>query len=951
MKIYPILLHRQNAGINKNPINIQKDEKSTPNHYYIQNYNDYLLFFGARVDKGLERFYNVNKERMPDTVRDYVESLDSLEDITPMEAQRNALTYLALADSVEDIKAAYPEEPMFKNLKNPEDTKATKGLLYTMRDLKPILDEYGHSFLKDGENLTVYLLKKILLENKTIDEINDDLDEDLDADLKNAFLSDNQDSKYIVPSTIKALGIQSPELEYRTSLRFTVDGYSDMMGEKIAKAQKAFWESLSPEERTARARKSVRNFENWWNSIPHSKKLQMIADKQNELDLLKTFKEYTQKSSKKAGNSTDTAKNSATDGQTTSKTTVGSGKLSQDDLFKIWAKMNLEIYQESLSDSDKETIQLIRSERLAHRWQEMTPAQKTEFIEKLKAGLERHRYVMIDAWNNSFDIIKDLSAFLISRQIYKPANLLYSSEQFSEFQSSAMTEFWEAHPEHAKTFGNNLKKSYTKIKEAYNSGNLASLEREIDSQKLRRIRDLEKLKLDEKVNAGLYVSDYMPEYMQTFKDAYKKEMGAVMKYLPDSYNEDYFRIIKDNFSEEQVQIWSKNLLRQPLTEEDIQVLKGIMLTTPLESQYNNRALEGALAEILYGCTKHPIVYSLSFSDLKVALSQLDRKEKQIDIYSHSLRRRVNLGIESYKIDKKKIESLYNSYKKPLSEDELKNIAEYYFSSKDGKYDSLIEYLKTYGNSLNIVFSNKSVYPSDVKFEMVNRIMNNMPADAINNYDCYLWQNDDFMVVFHDGLKKATNAYYKEYNFIPSTFLSDIISGIQKTMVKKSVNEIIKMGIPKKIDVHSNLVDKLLEESDTDVKLKYLTMEQVLADILYEITGSTDVYSLGTGSSCDLLNRIQNAKKSSKLPKTVLKKISGEEIELNLQIKHKLPITKYEVTRRYQEYLEEINRRRNDYSQDWDMDELICALNPNEDAPEIDEAIKRRINKIKLTFDR
>ena len=75
MKIYPILLHRQNAGINKNPINIQKDEKSTPNHYYIQNYNDYLLFFGARLDKCLDRFYNVNKERQPDTVRDYVESI------------------------------------------------------------------------------------------------------------------------------------------------------------------------------------------------------------------------------------------------------------------------------------------------------------------------------------------------------------------------------------------------------------------------------------------------------------------------------------------------------------------------------------------------------------------------------------------------------------------------------------------------------------------------------------------------------------------------------------------------------------------------------------------------------------------------------------------------------------------------------------------------------------
>ena len=458
MKIYPISFNYANKSINKQPLDIQKkDENEFSNKALNSRYNDYMLFFTSRVDKSLERFYNVNKDRMPLTVKEYIENLNSKDDITPMEAQREAFKYLELADTVENVKDTYPNEPMFKNLKNPEDTKATKGILYTMRSYKPIYN----SFLKNNENFTVYLVKKIFLENKTIEEINEDLDEDLNEDIKIEFKVNNKESEYILPSTIKALGIKTPDLEYRTSLRYTIDGYSDMIGKKITKALNEFWKSLSPADRTARARKSVRNFENWWFSIPHTKKLEMILDKQNELDLLKQYKSYTQKTSKIKNPTSQ--ENSTTDIQTKDKTKVGSTGLSQDDLFIMWAKMNLEIYKESLSDSDKETIQVISSERLAKRWQEMKPEQKTAFIEQLKAGLERHRYAMIDAWNNSFDIIKDLSAFLIANQIYKPTNLLYSSEKFSEFQSRIMTEFWETHPDHARKLGDNIIKSQAKI--------------------------------------------------------------------------------------------------------------------------------------------------------------------------------------------------------------------------------------------------------------------------------------------------------------------------------------------------------------------------------------------------------------------------------------------------------------------------------------------------------
>ena len=455
---------------------------------------------------------------------------------------------------------------------------------------------------------------------------------------------------------------------------------------------------------------------------------------------------------------------------------------------------------------------------------------------------------------------------------------------------------------------------------------------------------MEKLKLDEKVKSGRYTSDFMPEYMQEFRKVYEKECGQMIKYLPKSYNEDYFRIIRDNFSEKQVMTWMKNLSRQKLTDEDKQILNEIMHTEPREAQFNNRALEGALAGVLYDCTKHPIIYSVSFSDLKIMLSQINRKEKYIDIYSTALHRRITLEIKNNTVDKNRIDSLYNLYKNPLSETELKNIAEYYFSSADGDYDSLIEYLKTYGSSLNIVFSNKSVYPSDVKYEMVNRIMNNMPDKIRDNYKCYF--NSEEIIVMYDALKRGI---YENYNdkFIPELFIADMLSGMQKSLICKSVAEILAIRKHGAISI----ADTLILNADSDTKLKYLAMEKVLADIMYEITGDKKVYLLGLSALCDGIKLIQNTKKSATIPPISAKMEDNTEVELNLKIKRRFPITKFDITKRYNEYLEDIYSRRNDYSQNWDIDELVCALNPDENSPEIDSAIKKRINKIRLNFER
>ena len=77
-----------------------------------------------------------------------------------------------------------------------------------------------------------------------------------------------------------------PEFEYQQSLRYTREGYADIVGDKISQGQRAFWDSLDDRERTERAKKSVEKMENWWNSLTGNQKLDMIADQLTELDML-----------------------------------------------------------------------------------------------------------------------------------------------------------------------------------------------------------------------------------------------------------------------------------------------------------------------------------------------------------------------------------------------------------------------------------------------------------------------------------------------------------------------------------------------------------------------------------------------------------------------------------------------------------------------------------------
>ena len=241
MNISPVLIHQniqKKASIFKGKDAVIPSSVKCLQAAYPQNY--YLLTFGARVEKDLDSFADRNKDRLPASLMAYIENLppEERKELTPLQAQHNAFEYLLICDSVNDVKEAYPNEPLFVDLKEVEELKSKRGILYDILLMKDDLS--GESLFSNGENnLTLYLLRKIFLEGKTIPEINNDINEDINE----AFKKD--DKNYILSSTLDALGIKLPSSAYLTSLRYTREGYSDFMADKISKK----WQEMSPEER------------------------------------------------------------------------------------------------------------------------------------------------------------------------------------------------------------------------------------------------------------------------------------------------------------------------------------------------------------------------------------------------------------------------------------------------------------------------------------------------------------------------------------------------------------------------------------------------------------------------------------------------------------------------------------------------------------------------------
>ncbi len=984
MKIYPVHGYA-NIVPSKND-NQKKDTafKAAPvenKKFELRSkFNDYMLSFGARVDKGLERFYDVNKDRMPYTVKTYVESLPDKKMLSPLEAQKKAFEKLESVQNIDEIKELFPQEPLFRYLMNPEDSHATRGILQIAREDAELLSLSDEDILKDKTNLTVYLVKKVFLEAKTIEEINKDLENDLNPDFKADFKFKNPGSSYILGSTLKALGIKVPTAEYQQSLRYTRAGYSDIVGGTISRAQIEFWSSLTPEQRIPRAKKSVENFENWWGSLTRNEKLELIAEKENILVMLKNYKK-SERAAKKQQKLTETEsaaqniENAQQTEKTNSRIKVGSSVLGQDELFKIWATKNLEIFEETLSEADKDTLHLKRMRNLVQRWKEMSADEKTDYISRMKAGAEPARYAMIDAWNNSLNLVKALSAHLRENQIYKPADLLYSSQEFSKFQSKVMTEFWQMYPDYADMLGKKIREGSEKVETAIQRGTFEELKKQIMRDKKQRINELQRFKSERK--AAETGSDdtkavEQPSYKQEFKDAYNSHVYGKLKSIPKNFYNDMYEKVLDILPEAAVRAWTKNLKGLPVDEHERELIKSFVMNETPETARYNRALEAAMADTIYELTKNPDAFRLSNSDVKTVMYHLENGEDAV-IYSHKTNETFKFRIinPNKKINTRRINDLYEIYKKDLTRDEINTIMHLYFylnpdtvnsRKTDGLLDKarqvqqmLFDYISSYGKSAHILFSSKSAYPDSVKEKFNDKFLSNMPAELKEYVIPLLNSRQDIGEV--QKYKNTAYSFMKRFDFIPAEYM-DLYSGElgiqfkQRNLDDDELAAFLQRCCHKR--KHYKETNGLIITPKSsfmfESKLKSLALEQAMADVLYEATGCEDVYGLEIENLLDNIELINLVKKFPSEERRY--KPTGYDKEIIITANKKPSL--YRIKQLYNEYLDEIEQWLSEPGVDrnnLNYEDLLYILNPEENNLTRDIDVAKRMAKYSFGLDK
>lgn len=905
--------------------------------------NSVNIAFEARVDKGLTRFYEANASRMPKTVKTYIETLTDKTSQTPLFAQKSAFAGLLGATTVAAVQSAFPEEELFAGLKEANESKATRGLLGVYRENKELLEVCEQGILNNNENFTVWLLKKIFLESKTLDEINQDLDKEINPEFKTMY-EEKENGQLIHPSTLRALGIQLPESEYMQSLRYTRLGYSDLIGEKISIANRNFWDSMPLEERTARNRKSVERFENWWNSMSRGEKLDMIAEQVTELEMLEKF------------NKSDIGK--VRKSKKTEPPTVHKEKgekidtsLSRDDLFKIWASNNLKLFMESLTEYDKRRIEMRREQKRAEWWNSMSAQERTEYINGLKAASEPIRYAMIDAWNKNPDILAALSIAMKKGHVEKPVDAIYGSEQFNEHLSQIMTDFWANNPEFAERFGIAIHEAHEKVKESVENGRFENLKRDIMKARAQRekeattqVNEYQELFSEEELNQ-------FPEYIRSFIDAYTQQDGLDLKPLPIDYLRDFFNVANTDLTENQILSWTKALNREPMSTEDYININKINDTEMPAAARMNRALEAALADILYDCTGDARVYIMSQADCKMALNQIKNNYPYIAIGSLKLQKEIKMPINNRNIDSDRIAQLYKQYKEEITYEEAESIVDQYFKIDANLQEDFINYIRLYGRSCEILFNIKNNHSIAAKEAFAQKLMYNVPDDIpSDNIELLTRTIQDFEREYQ--ILNINNKLRGKYNFLPTEVFETFIIEINRLLrhyhninIKDFEEAFCQRVRSSKEPVAKNIyLDRnLLTEFN---RFAFLSIEQTLADAIYKITGEAKVYALTLEELLETIETINTIKKYCK------EKIGIESLLLNetFTIQPKTRVNVYHSAAQSREYNDEIinyycNSMYN--NEQPDATEVLYILNPEENAPEIDKYTQIRINNSPL----
>ena len=868
-----------------------------------------VIFMGAEVPKTLERFGTLWYKRLPVTFREFFDNLKDKSIYSPLQALAMAFAGLFFAKNIQDVKNSFPreceEDGIFKDLKDYRNTDATNGLLSIYKENKEL---YKNGVLKNGEDLTVYLLKKLYLEGKTREQINNDLEKDLLEDIKDKFKQKfpNRRSEYIGTENFKKVfGIKRLDSACFSSFLQTQEEFNKRFKERCSLGQTSRWESqlseqsgetgstvktvssrriLTPEQRDAI---SKRNKERWDSLTP--KQQRKIVESLN-----KGYREY-------------------------------------------WINLPKEEQERRIN-------------LLLAGWKGLTPAQRTASLNRIKCANERSRYAMYDAWNNSIDLILALSEFLKSKQGLRPSDL-YTTIEFSEFQSAIMTEFWAKNKDMAEEFGIQISLSNEKIGNAIKNGEFEELKKQIENERDVRIQLVEKEKQtanDREIrNADVMEEINKTETIQPQKlDGYKKEFQNVYRRfinndfaLPFEYVDDMTDVIISGLPQEKVENMTKAIKDGSLKFEDIaKIFKDSDDTENYEKVIRyQRALEGTMEYMLcLRLFRGSDVFDMDFNNLKKTYTK--------GINELSITRDVHMQYSKAK---------YNDFKRNLSENELNNIVNQYFLYETSEDAKLIEdYIKSYGRSALLLFSEKSDFEDEVRMKFNYKFMRMMP-DEVKDVCTPVLQSQADLIAEH-VIQKIREKVIKRYDFMPKDFLNayseevvniiHIFSRIGDEQSKemfsiKSFTENFSntkhtnadgeeyhnypyIAIPKKFVLKDNMI-------------KILAAEQALADELFRVTGDEKIYELGLEELMNIFE-IFTAKGVDGI---IFDENGNERFEAKEKPK------KYNLKGLYQEYVKELSiNADNIFEGDSikDTEELLYTLNPEVGKEHLDKYISNRI---------
>lgn len=208
--------------VNKNLKNSDNKNLLSKNNYANYSYNpiaykDYNINFTARLFRTPANFFeqDFNRNGMPETMKSYLyDDYDDRQNMPPAQMMRLVFDDISETKSLEQVKRIFPDEPLFKNLKDNPNIKARTGVIAEINLMK----QENKSLFKNGQdNLGLYILKKIYLEGKTLKEINKDFEKDISVHYKGL-----SPIKY---ETLSAYGIKFPDNAFWKSFTATREDF------------------------------------------------------------------------------------------------------------------------------------------------------------------------------------------------------------------------------------------------------------------------------------------------------------------------------------------------------------------------------------------------------------------------------------------------------------------------------------------------------------------------------------------------------------------------------------------------------------------------------------------------------------------------------------------------------------------------------------------------------